>query len=73
MYFCQGADFNNFDVSSNEHVQGLPGGYVYSIGPVSPANMNFQINLDFKIENADETTVEVMGYLYGRFENDNWH
>ena len=63
MYYCQGADFNHYDAGSDEFSQGLPEGYVYSIEHISPMNMNFQIDLDFKNDASEEATIVLQGIL----------
>lgn len=71
-YFCQGADFSHFDASSPEFAQGFPNGYVYTIGPVSPMNMNFQLDLDFEMNEESEVTLKIEGALQGRSGDDEW-
>lgn len=65
-------NFNSFEVSSSELAQGLPEGYVYSIGPLDPMNINFQIDLNFEVDNYDETTVALQGVLQGRSGDEEW-
>ena len=62
-YFCQGVDLSRFDASSTELAQGFPNGYVYAIGPISPINMNFQLDLDFEMSGESEVTLTLEGTL----------
>lgn len=69
-YFCQGADFSNYSVDSNN--QGLKNGFVAQFGPYNRYNLDWDMELALQGAETAEGTYYVKYNFYGSNDREGW-